>query len=32
MNLNKKREVRAKLEVQRKLDKVPAVSQEITQV
>ncbi|KAK2163468.1 hypothetical protein LSH36_79g09044 [Paralvinella palmiformis] len=32
VNLNKKREARAKLEVQRKLDKIPAVSQEITQL
>ena len=30
--LNKKREARAKLELQRKLDKIPAVSQEITAV
>ena len=29
-NLTKKREVRAKLELQRKMDKIPAVSAEIT--
>lgn len=32
MNLTKKREVRAKLELARKMDKIPAVNQEITQV
>ncbi len=32
MNLTKKREVRAKLELQRKLDKIPVVSAEITDV
>merc|ERR1711894_123999 len=31
-NLTKKRETRAKLEVARKLDKIPAVSQEITEL
>jgi len=32
MNLTKKREVRAKLELARKMDKIPSVNQEITQV
>ncbi|KAI0208323.1 Sorting nexin-2 [Lamellibrachia satsuma] len=32
MNLTKKREVRAKLELARKMDKIPAVNQEITQL
>ena len=31
-NLTKKREMRAKLELQRKMDKIPAVSAEITDV
>ena len=32
MNLTKKREIRAKLELARKMDKIPSVNQEITQV
>ncbi|KAK2175634.1 hypothetical protein NP493_718g04003 [Ridgeia piscesae] len=32
MNLTKKREVRAKLELARKMDKIPSVNQEITQL